>query len=119
MPTVFGRFEGLKNSNSLKLRKNKICIDPRCAYIPKTQARGKGYKKPRTYRQRSRKQLLSVAKDKRIGHKKVRKCIRQQLGYLRRNLNTIDQLGKHPGFAALNRCQYKELLVISEVFREL
>ena len=42
------------------------------------KARGKGHKKPRTYRQRARKQFLSVAKDKRINRKKMRRCRRRR-----------------------------------------
>ena len=82
------------------------------------KARGRGYKKPRTYRQRARKQFLSVAKDKRISRKKMRRCRRQKLGYLRRNLKSIDGLGQHTGLGGLSRRQYKELLVISEVLRQ-
>lgn len=82
------------------------------------QARGKGYKKPRSYRQRARKQFLSVAKDKRMSRQKIRRCLRQQLGYLRRNLRHIDQLAKQAGIGALKRRQYKDLLVISEVLRQ-
>jgi len=82
------------------------------------EARGRGYKKPRTYRQRARRQFLSIAKDKRMSRKKIRKCLRRQLGYLRRNLNSIDQLGEHQGFTLLGRRHYKELLVISEVYRQ-
>jgi hypothetical protein len=40
------------------------------------KARGRGHKKPRTYRQRARKQFLSVAKDKRISRNKMRRCRR-------------------------------------------
>ena len=82
------------------------------------QARGKGHKKPRTYRQRARKQFLFVAKNKRMSRQKIRKCLRQQLGYLRRNLKSIDQLAKYTGLVILSRRQYKELLVISEVLRQ-
>jgi hypothetical protein len=82
------------------------------------KARGKGHKKPRTYRQRARKQFLSVAKDKRIRRKKMRRCRRQQLGYLRRNLKSIDQLAQHTGIGVLGRGLYKDLLVIAEVQRQ-
>jgi hypothetical protein len=82
------------------------------------KARGSGHKKPRTYRQRARKQFLSVAKDKRIGRKKMRRCLRQQLGYVRRNLKTIDRLSQNTGLGVLHRRQYKELLVITEVLRQ-
>jgi hypothetical protein len=82
------------------------------------KARGRGHNKPRTYRQRARKQFLSVAKDKRIGRKKMRRCRRQQLGYVNRNLKSIDRLAQHTGLSVLSRRQYKELLVISEVLRQ-
>ena len=81
-------------------------------------ARGKAHKKPRTYRQRARKQYLSAAKGKRVSGKKIRRCRRQQLGYLRRNLKSIDRLAQHTGLEVLNPRQYKELLVISEVLRQ-
>ena len=86
------------------------------------KVRGRGHKKPRTYRQRAsrqraRKQFLSVAKAKRVSGKTIRQCRRQQLGYLRRNLKSIDKLAAHTGLLALDRRQYKALLVISEVLR--
>ena len=81
-------------------------------------ARGRGHKKPRTYRQRARKQFLSVAKAKRINRQKMRRCQRQQLGYLRRNLKSIDQLARFTGLGVLSRRQYKDLLVISELQRQ-
>jgi len=82
------------------------------------KARGRGHKKPRTYRQRARKQFLSVAKGKRISRKKMQRCRRQQLGYLRRNLKSIDRLSQGTGLGILSRGRYKELLVISEVLRQ-
>lgn len=47
-------------------------------------------KKPRTYRQNARKAFLSIAKQKRPSNKKRRAAIREQLQYLRRNLNHIE-----------------------------
>lgn len=81
-------------------------------------ARGRGHKKPRTYRQRARKQFLSVAKAKRISRQKRRRSQRQQLGYLRRNLKSIAGLAQFTGLDVLSRRQYKDLLVISEVQRQ-
>ena len=49
-------------------------------------------KKPRTYRQKARKDYLAVAKQKKPGYKKVRKAIGKQLCYLRRNLKNIDRM---------------------------
>lgn len=86
---------------------------------------GPNPKKPRTYRRRARKQFLLVAKAKRPGQKKIRKACRQQLGYLARNLKSIDNLAQktpslegETGLALLPRKLYKNLLVISEVYRQ-
>ena len=76
------------------------------------------HKKPRTYRKRARKEFLSAAKSKKLSHSKRRKAIRKQLGYLKRNLKTIDKLSRQSSLTALNRRQYKNLLVIHEVYRQ-
>lgn len=49
-------------------------------------------KKPRTYREKARKAYLSLIKQRRPGGKKLRRGIKQQLQYLRRNLGYIEQL---------------------------
>jgi hypothetical protein len=82
------------------------------------QHRGKGHKKPRTYRIKARKAYLSVAKSKRIGGMKLRKSLRQQLGFLRRNLSSIEKLSEAGQLTILNRRQYRDLLVISELYRQ-
>ncbi len=51
--------------------------------------------KPRTYRQKARKAYLAIVKKKRPGAKLIRKGIKQQLQYLRRNLGHIEQLLQH------------------------
>lgn len=56
--------------------------------------------KPRTYREKARKQYLAVAKQKKPGVKKIRKAIGQQLRYLKRNLGHIDLQLKEPGARA-------------------
>jgi len=76
------------------------------------------HKKPRTYRKKARKEFLSAAKSKKLSHSKRRKAIRKQLGYLKRNLKTIDKLSRQNSLTALNRRQYKNLLVIHEVYRQ-
>ena len=48
-----------------------------------------GGKKPRTYRQRARKGYLAISKRKKAGSKLIRKGIRQQLQYVKRNLGYI------------------------------
>src|SRR5699024_6282598 len=54
-------------------------------------------KKPRTYRRCAHKEYLKYAKSRKHTAKQTRKCIRKQLGYLRRDLAAIDEkleLGK-------------------------
>jgi transposase, IS5 family len=51
-------------------------------------------KKPRSYRQRARKDYLRVAKQRKSGKKAIRKVIGKQLRYVKRNLMQIDQLLK-------------------------
>jgi len=76
-------------------------------------------KKPRTYRRQARKNFLSVAKSKRLSKGKRRKAIRKQLGYLTRNLKTIKDLSKEKySLFALDKPQYKNLLVVNEVLRQ-
>jgi hypothetical protein len=75
-------------------------------------------KKPRTYRKVARKAFLAAAKSKRLSKNKMRKARRKQLGYLRRNLKTIDKLSRQTPLTVLKRHDYKNLLVIHEVFRQ-
>ena len=51
-----------------------------------------GNKKPRTYRQKARKKYLQVAKNRNPSRKTIRRGIREQLQYLKRNLKSIDKL---------------------------
>jgi len=48
-------------------------------------------KKPRTYREKARKAYLAIVKLRRPGRKVLRRGIKQQLQYLRRNLKHIDE----------------------------
>ncbi len=79
--------------------------------------RGK-QKKPRTYRKRARKDFLAAAKSKRLSQSKRRKALRKQLGYLERNLKIIDKLSTQTSLLKLAPRQYKNLLVIHEVYRQ-
>lgn len=49
-------------------------------------------KKPRSYRRQARKKYLSVVKQRNAGSKKIRRGIKEQLQYLRRNLGHIEKL---------------------------
>jgi len=75
-------------------------------------------KKPRTYRKKARKEFLSIAKSKKLSDSKRRKAIRKQLGYLRRNLKAIERLSRQSSVTALTGRQYKNLLVLHEVYRQ-
>ncbi len=52
-------------------------------------------KKPRTYRQKARKAYLAVVKRRRPAGKVLRRGLKQQLQYLRRNLGHIERLLEH------------------------
>ena len=75
--------------------------------------------KPRTYREQARKRYLEVAKQRRASGKVVRKAIRRQLGYVRRNLAHIDTLIAAGASLSKLSCQrYRRLLVVSELIRQ-
>lgn len=77
-------------------------------------------RKPRTYRRIARKKYLNIAKKKNKSSKVIRRGIREQLGYLKRNLNSIDKLfEQHPmSENLLNKTDYRYLLVIRELHRQ-
>ncbi len=74
--------------------------------------------KPRTYRQKARKDYLAVSKQKRPGYKKVRKAIGKQLCYLRRNLQNIDKMATEGLLMHLSKRQHRDLLVIKELYHQ-
>jgi hypothetical protein len=75
-------------------------------------------KKPRTYRKKARKDYLSLAKQRKKSKKLLRRGIRKQLQYVRRNLKTIEKQVKTVGLTGLSRLEYRNLLVCQEVFRQ-
>ncbi len=75
-------------------------------------------KKPRTYRKKARKEYLSASRSKNMARNKRRKVLRKQLGYLKRNLKSIDRLSTQTSLLNLPPRQYKNLLVIHEVYRQ-
>jgi IS5 family transposase len=81
-------------------------------------ARKDGGAKPRTYRKKARRRYLAVARKKRPGRKKVRKAIGQQLRFLRRNLKHIERLSDTAPLTVLPTRLYRDLLVISEMYRQ-
>jgi len=78
----------------------------------------KGTRKPRTYRQTARREYLKVSKSRKVHQKTLRKGIRKQLGYLSRNLKHIKEQCRTVSLSELSNYQYKNMLVISEVYRQ-
>lgn len=75
-------------------------------------------KKPRTYRKNARKDYLHTAQNRNKSRKTIKKAIRKQLGYLKRNLKSIDKLLDCYSTIPLSKREYKYLLVIHTVFEQ-
>ena len=56
-----------------------------------------GFYRPRMYREKARKDYLALAKCRKRGAKKIRKAIKKQLQYIRRDLGYISNLLKNNG----------------------
>jgi len=75
-------------------------------------------KKPRDYRKEARKQYLKTAKSKRLSNAKRRKAIRKQLNFVKRNLKHIESLEKSTSLTTLSRTNYRNLIIVSELYRQ-
>jgi transposase, IS5 family len=75
-------------------------------------------KKPRTYRNKARKEYLLVAKKRKVTRNDRRKAVKKQLQYLRRNLETIEKIVNEIGLESLSEREYRLLLVVAEVNRQ-
>jgi transposase, IS5 family len=75
-------------------------------------------KKPRTYRNKARKEYLLVAKKRKVTRTKRRRAVKKQLQYIKRNLETIEKIGSEFGLEALSRRDYRPLLIVTEVNRQ-
>ena len=59
-----------------------------------------GGRKPRTYREKAKRQYNSFSKSRKKSKKSIRHTIRRQLGYLKRDLAIIDQIAeRHPDYS--------------------
>lgn len=76
--------------------------------------------KPRTYRRIARKKYLLIAKKKKKTKQEIRRGIREQLGFLKRNLQHIDKiLTDHPlALGLLDKKEYRYYLIIQELYRQ-
>lgn len=76
-------------------------------------------KKPRTYRKKARKNYLRAIKKKKLRKKEVRKALKKQLQFVSRDLKHIDSMVKNgSSLEGLSKRQYRDLLVINEVYRQ-
>jgi len=75
-------------------------------------------KKVRTYRERARRDYLKAAKKRRLTSKELRKAIGKQLRYVRRDLQHIESLAEKSSIERLSGKEYRDLLVIGEVYRQ-
>lgn len=72
--------------------------------------------KPRTYRKNARRDYLKLARSKKRTTHKVRKAIRQQLQYIRRDRGYLSQLEKQG--VILNKKELKLLRVLDKVYEQ-
>ena len=75
-------------------------------------------KKVRTYREKARKDYLKAAKKRKLTSKELRKAIGKQLRYVRRDLKNIEFLAEKSTIERLRGKEYRDLLVIGEVYRQ-
>ena len=81
------------------------------------EAGATGEKKPRTYRDLARRDWLRYAKDRKPTRKKLRKAIRKQLGYIRRDLKHLNViLANHPD--VLSTKQTEQYAVIQTLYAQ-
>jgi IS5 family transposase len=74
--------------------------------------------KPRTYRREARKKYVGFVKKRKPGKKAIRRALREQLQYVRRNLRIIGELAPRSSLKLLSRNEYRALLVCGEVYRQ-
>jgi transposase, IS5 family len=78
----------------------------------------KAKRKPRTYRNKARKEYLLVAKKRKVTRNDRRKAVKKQLQYIRINLETIEKIANEVGLEALSKREYRLSLVVAEVNRQ-
>jgi hypothetical protein len=75
-------------------------------------------KKPRTYRQQARKVFLKTAQKKTKTRKEIRRAIKKQLNYLRRNVGNIHNLLDCYERIPFDRHQHKYFFVIQTLYEQ-
>jgi IS5 family transposase len=78
-----------------------------------------GVIKPRTYREIARRAYLAYVRSRKHTYAQIRFAIRQQLQYVRRNLDSIaKQVEFGANLGLLGKDLYRKLLIISELYRQ-
>jgi len=75
-------------------------------------------KKARTYRQKAHESYIAFTKLRKPKPAMIRKMRGKLLRYVRRDLKIVEALAERNGLDLLNRRQYKNLLVIQELYRQ-
>ena len=75
-------------------------------------------KKPRTYREEARKMFLKTIQKRSKTRKEIRKAIKKQLSYLKRNIGNIHKLLDRYETVPLDRHQHKYLFVVQTLFEQ-
>lgn len=75
-------------------------------------------RKPRTYRRVARKHFCSFIRLKKPSKKRIRKEVKKQLQYVKRNLKTIHTMRSEVSLTCLDPKLYRKLLVIHELYRQ-
>ena len=74
--------------------------------------------KPRTYRKKARKDFLGMSMKRKLSRHLLYRGIGKQLRYLGRNLKSIEKLSQRVSLSVLEKQWYRNLLVISELYRQ-
>ena len=74
--------------------------------------------KPRTYRQKARKEYLRFERKKTHSKKEIRRIVGKLLRYVSRDLKTIKKMVQKSPLTQLDARQYRNLLVAHELYRQ-
>ena len=101
----------LKLLNNAREKSEKIIDTMHVSLIGKRR-------KPKTNRKQARRDYLEVAKQKKPGNKKYYIANGKQLKYIKQNLESINTMAKEGRLVSLSKKQYRDLLVINELYRQ-
>jgi len=77
-----------------------------------------GTSKPRTYRKLARNEFLSFMHSRKRTKRMVRRALRKQIAYVKRNIATIDDMGKGIASDPLSARLKNDLVVVREILRQ-